>query len=84
MLSHIICIPLQSFMAYLLIKHHCTCVETVTTEQEEGEPEIVGDDTSVVNQGRHLCISYTLFWINEVYVSCLCMSYYMYPYLLRT
>jgi len=28
--------------------------------------------------------SYTLFWINEVYVSCLRMSYYIYHWLLRT
>ena len=58
--------------------HHCTHVETVTPEQEELELEIVGDDTPVETQGRHLYISYTLFWINEVYVSCLRMSYYIY------
>ena len=66
-------------MSYLFIKHHCTRVETVTPEQEEVELETVGVDASVVNQGKYLCIPYTLFWINEVYVSCLCMSYYMYP-----
>jgi len=65
-------------MAYLFIMHHCTRVETVTPEQEELEPEIVGDSTSVETQGRHLSISYTLFWINEVYASCLRMSYYIY------
>ena len=62
-------------MAYLFIEHHCIRVETVTPEQEEGEPETVGDDPSVVNQGRHLCIFYPLFWIIKVYVSCLRMSY---------
>jgi hypothetical protein len=76
-LSHIICISLQSFIAYLFIKHHCICVEAVTPEQEEGEPETVGDDTPAENQGRHLCIFSSIFWINEVYESCLCMSYYM-------
>ena len=65
-------------MAYLFIMHHWTHVETVTPEQEELEPEIVGDDTPIETQGRHLCNSYTLFWINEVYVSCLRMSYYIY------
>ena len=65
-------------MAYLFIMHHCTRVETVTLEQEEVESEIVGHDTFVGNQGRPLSISYTLFWINEVYVSCLRMSYYIY------
>jgi len=57
-------------MAYLFIMHHCTRVETVT-------PEIVGDSTPVETQGMPLSISYTLFWINEVYVSCLRMSYYI-------
>ena len=54
--------------AYLFIKHHCTCVENITLEQEEGEPEseIVGDDTSIENKGMHICIFYPLFWINEV------------------
>ena len=65
-------------MACVFIKHHCTHVETVTPEQEELEPEIVGDSTPVETQGRPLSISYTLFWINEVYVSCLRMSYYIY------
>ena len=65
-------------MAYLFIMHHCTHVETVTPEQEELEPEIVGDSTSVETQGKHLSIFYTLFWINEVYVSCWRMSYYIY------
>ena len=41
----------------------CLRVETVTPEQEEGEPEPVGDDASFVNQGKHLCILYSLFWI---------------------
>ena len=50
----------------------------MTPEQEELEQVIVGDDTPVETQGRHLCISYILFWINEVYVSCLRMSYYIY------
>ena len=58
MLSHVICIALQSFMVYLLIKHHCTHVETVTPDQEECEHEleIVGDDASIETQGRHLSI----------------------------
>ena len=49
MLSHITCIALQSFMGYLLIKHHCTCIEHVTPDQEEGEheSETVGDDASI-------------------------------------
>ena len=69
--SHIICIALQSSMAYLLIKHHCTRVETETPDQEVGEHESepVGDDTTFVTQGRHLSISYPIFWINEVYES---------------
>ena len=65
-------------MAYLFIMHHCTHVETVTPEKEELEPEIVGDSTFVETQGRHLSISYTVFWINEVYASCLRMSYSIY------
>ena len=65
-------------MAYLFITHHCTRVEAVTPEQEELELEIVGDSNPVETQGRPLSISYTLFWINEVYVSCLRMSYYIY------
>ena len=65
-------------MTYLFIMHHCTRVETVTPEQEELEPEIVGDSTFVETQGRHLIISYSLFWINEVYASCLHMSYSIY------
>ena len=28
------------YMAYLLIKHHCTRVETMTPDQEEGEPKM--------------------------------------------
>ena len=64
-------------MACVFIKHHCTHVETVTPEQVESEPVFVGDNTPVKTQGRHLSISYTLSWINEVYVSCLCMSYYI-------
>ena len=56
--------------------HHCTSVETVTLEQEDLELEIVGESTPVETQGRPLSISYTLFWINEVYVSCLRMSYH--------
>jgi len=38
-------------MAYLFIMHHCTRVETVTPEQEELEPEFVGDSTPVQTQG---------------------------------
>ena len=53
-------------------------VETVMPEQVESELVFVGDDTPVETHGRHLSISYTLFWINEVYVSCLRMSYYIY------
>jgi len=58
MFSHIICITLQSFIAYLLIKHYCTRVETVTPDQEAGEheSETVGDDASFETQGRHLSI----------------------------
>ena len=53
-------ISLQSFISYLFIKHYYTRVETITPEQEEGEPdsEVVGDDISVENQGRHICIFY--------------------------
>lgn len=42
-------IAIISFMVYLFIKHHCTRAETVTLEQEEGEPEpkLVGDDTPI-------------------------------------
>ena len=70
MLSHTICIALQSF---LLIKHHCTRVETVTPDQEAGEheSETVGDDASFETQGRHLSIFYPIFWINEVYINVL-------------
>ena len=75
---HVICISLLACMAYLLIKYQCTHVETVTPEQEELEPEIVGDSTFVETQGRHLSISYIVFWINEVYGSCLHMSYSIY------
>ena len=48
--SHIICIALQSSMAYLLIKYHCTRVETETPDQEAGEHESepVGDDTTYI------------------------------------
>ena len=87
MLPLVNCISLHTFMAYLFIEHRCIRVETVTPEQEEGEPETVGDDPSIVNQGRHLCIFYPLFWIIKVYVSCLRMSYqtiYIYQCLLRT
>ena len=31
----------------LFIMHHCTHVETVTPEQEQLEPEIIGDSTPV-------------------------------------
>ena len=65
-------------MAYLFIMHHYTRVETVMPEQEELELEIVGDSTPVETQGRPLSISYILFWINEVNVSCLRMSYNVY------
>jgi hypothetical protein len=46
--------------------HHCIRVETETPEFEEGEPEqeTVADDTPFENQGRHLSIILTLFWIN--------------------
>ena len=55
------CITLQSSIAYLLIKHHCTRVETVTPDQEECEHEleIVGDDASIETQGRHLSILFS-------------------------
>ena len=56
------------YMAYLLIKHHCTRVETVTSDEEEREHEskTVEDNAPVETQGRHLSISYPIFWINEV------------------
>jgi hypothetical protein len=61
-------------MAYLFIKDHYTCIETMTPEQEEGEheSEAVGDDTPVENQGRHLCIFSpisTIFVHELLYVS---------------
>ncbi|XP_039787501.1 uncharacterized protein LOC120653890 [Panicum virgatum] len=45
---------------------YTSLVETVTSEQEVGEHklEAVGDDASFETQGRHLCITYSLFWIN--------------------
>ena len=55
---------LHTFMTYSLSSIMCIRVETVTPEQEEGEPEPVGDDASFETQGRHLCIPYSLFWIN--------------------
>ena len=67
---------LHTFMTYSLSSIMCIRVETATPEQEEGEPEPVGDDSSFETQGRHLYILYSLFWFNQVYVSCLCMSYY--------
>ena len=52
----------HTFMACSILKHHRIRVETVTPEQEEGEPEPVGDDASFETQGRHLSIlsPYTL------------------------
>ena len=78
MYPHVNCIALHTFMACSFLKHYRIRVETVTPEQEELEPEIGGDSTPVETQGRPLSISYTLFWINEVYVSCLRMNYYIY------
>ena len=71
---HIITI-IHEMCIYQASLHSC---RDRTPEQVEGEPVFVGDHTSVETQGTHLCISYTLFWINEVYVSCLRMSYYIY------
>ena len=40
----------------------------------------MGDDTPIENQGRHLCISYTLFWINEVWeIPCVALEEMMLP-----
>ena len=80
MLSHIICIALQSSMAFLLIKHHCTRVETVTPDQEECEHEleIVGDDASFETHGRHLSIFCPIFWTNEGYISVLIVHELLY------
>jgi len=50
------CTALHTFMACSFLKHHHIRVETVTPEQEEGEPEPVGDDASFETQGRHLSI----------------------------
>ena len=50
------CTTLHTFMACSILKHHRIRVETVTPEQEEGEPEPVGDDASFETQGRHLSI----------------------------
>ena len=46
----------HTLMACSILKHHCIRAETVTPEQEEGEPEPVGDDASFETQGRHLSI----------------------------
>ena len=46
----------HTFMTYSLSSIMCICVETVTPEQEEGEPEPVGDDASFETQGRHLSL----------------------------
>ena len=80
MFSHIISIALQSFMAYLFIKHHCTRVETVTPDQEEGDyvSETVRDDTSIETQGRHLSIFIPIFWIRGVYISVLVVHELLY------
>ena len=51
------CTALHTFMACSFLKHHRIHVETVMPEQEEGEPEPVGDDASFETQDRHLCIS---------------------------
>ena len=53
--SHVFC---NSFMTYLFIKYHCTRVEIEAPAQVEVETELesVDDDTSLVNQGRHLSI----------------------------
>ena len=67
-------------MAYLLIKHHCTRVETVTPDQEEGDyvSETVRDDTSIETQGRHLSIFIPIFWIRGVYISVLVVHELLY------
>jgi len=43
---------LHTFMTYSLSSIMCIHVEIVTPEQEEGEPEPVGDDASFETQGR--------------------------------
>ena len=56
------CTALHTFMACSFLKHHRIHVETVMPEQEEVEPEPVGDDASFDTQGRHLSflLSYIL------------------------
>ena len=58
-------------MKCVFIKHHCTRVETVTPEQEEGEPVIAGDDTPVETQGRHLNIL-TPYFGSMMYMCLVC------------
>ena len=83
MSSHVFC---NSFMAYLFIKYHCTRVETeapaqveVETEapaqvEVETESESVIDDTSLVNQGRHLSIFLPYFGSIKIFEFYLCIS----------
>jgi hypothetical protein len=56
--------------------HHYIHVEIETTKLEESEPEqeSVIHDTPLENQGGHLSILSILFWINDAYVPCLCIS----------
>ena len=72
-------------MAYLFIKYHCTHVETEAPAQVEveTEPESVVDDTSLVNQGRHLSIFLPNFGSIKIYESFLCISLW-YKFLLSS
>jgi hypothetical protein len=60
-------------MAYLFIKHHCTRIETVTSEQEEGEhdSEAVGDDTPLrIKTGTYA--SFHLYFGSMKYICLVC------------
>ena len=65
-----ILISLQSFVAYLFIKHHCTRVETVTLEPEQGEPksEAMGDDIPFENQGKAPMHNIPLIFLSMMYM----------------
>ena len=69
-------------MAYLFIMYHCTRVETEAPEQEvdESQQDPIVDDAPVDTQGRHLSISWTLFWINS-YMSLVCALVNVYVYI---
>ena len=63
-------------MTYLFIKYHCTRVEIEAPAQVEVETELesVDDDTSLVNQGRHLSIFLPYFGSIKIFESYLCIS----------